>query len=95
MTNSPRTAAASKARHLNALRRKAPAMVEALRELGYTVTEPECGAVFPGGPGQDPCRKPPNHATEAPSTDWKRDYHSNGLLKWRVDGADLPSGGAS
>lgn len=36
-----RTAAASKARHLNALRRKAPAMVEALRELGYTVISPE------------------------------------------------------
>jgi len=38
-----RTAAARKARHLNALRRKAPAMVEALRELGYTVIEPKCG----------------------------------------------------
>lgn len=49
-----------------------------------------CGAIFPGRPGQDPCRKPARHATEAPDTDWKRDYHSNGLLKWRVDGADLP-----
>lgn len=39
-----RTEAASKARHLNALRRKAPAMVEALRELGYTVIEPRVQA---------------------------------------------------
>lgn len=36
-----RTAAASKARHLNALRRKAPEYVAALRELGYTVIAPQ------------------------------------------------------
>lgn len=41
MTDEKRGAAARKARHLNALRRKAPAMVEALRELGYTVTAPQ------------------------------------------------------
>ncbi len=40
-TPQDRTAAARKARHLNALRRKAPAMVEALRELGYLVIDPE------------------------------------------------------
>lgn len=40
MTES-RTAAASKARHLNALRRKAPEMVIGLQELGYFVVPPE------------------------------------------------------
>jgi hypothetical protein len=52
-----------------------------------------CGAVFPLKPGQAPCGKPKNHGTEAPDTDWKRDHHSNGMLKWRVDGADLPPAG--
>lgn len=48
-----------------------------------------CGAVFPLRYGQDPCRKPRDHHL-GPDTDWKRDHHSNGLLKWRVDGADMP-----
>lgn len=48
-----------------------------------------CGAVFPAKPGQAPCRKRRGHE-DGPDTDWKRDYHSNGLLKWRVDGLDLP-----
>jgi len=39
-------------------------------------------AVFGGRP-QDPCRKPKGHE-DGPETDWKRDYHSNGLLKWPV-----------
>jgi hypothetical protein len=43
-----------------------------------------CGAVFSGKPKQDPCRKPAGHE-HGPDTDWKRDYHSNGLLKWPVD----------
>lgn len=49
-----RTAAASKARHLNALRRKAPEYAAGLRELGYTVTAPECGCT----------RNPLGHTTE-------------------------------
>lgn len=40
-TPQSRTAKASKARHLNALRRKAPLYIQALHELGYTVTEPD------------------------------------------------------
>ncbi len=50
-TPQDRTAAARKARHLNALRRKAPAMVEALRELGYTVITPQPS--FTGIPEDD------------------------------------------
>lgn len=48
-----------------------------------------CGAVYPDREGQAPCRKSAGHAVTAPETDWKRMEHSNGLLKWRVDGADL------
>ncbi len=57
---------------------------------------PTCGAVYPRRPGQEPCRKWRDHHL-GPDSDWKRDYHSNGLLKWRVDGADMPSvqGGGS
>lgn len=50
---------------------------------------PLCGAVYPIRSGQEPCKKWRDHHL-GPDTDWKRDYHSNGLLKWRVDGADMP-----
>jgi hypothetical protein len=39
--NESRTAAASKARHLNALRRKAPEYEAGLTELGYIVIHPD------------------------------------------------------
>jgi hypothetical protein len=39
-TPQDRTAKAREARRLNVLRRKAPEYAAALRELGYTVTEP-------------------------------------------------------
>jgi hypothetical protein len=48
-----------------------------------------CGAEFPLRPGQGLCLKAKNHHL-GPDTDWKRHEHSNGLLKWRVDGADMP-----
>ena len=35
-------------------------------------------------PGQPPCTKPIGHE-HGPVTDWKRDYHSNGHLKWPAD----------
>lgn len=54
-----------------------------------TSDPPLCGAVFPLAPGQALCGKPRGHE-DGPDTDWKHDYHSNGLLKWRVDGRDLP-----
>lgn len=52
-----------------------------------------CGAVYKLTPDQPPCAKEKDHATEAPDTDWKRGYHSNGMLKWRADGADIPDVG--
>lgn len=54
-----------------------------------TEYEETCGAEYPLGPGQEPCQKPKGHE-HGPATDWKRGYHSNGLLKWRADGADMP-----
>lgn len=49
-----------------------------------------CGAEYPMRSGQGLCSKAKDHHL-GPDTDWKRDYHSNGLLKWRVDGADMPA----
>ena len=43
-----------------------------------------CGAEFPLRPGQEPCSKPKGHE-RGPESDWKRDQHSNGLLKWSGD----------
>ncbi len=48
----------------------------------------ECGAVYvdpdrPDRPAQAPCGKRVRHWL-GPDTDWKRDYHSNGSLKWPV-----------
>ena len=51
-------------------------------------TNEMCGAEFPLRPGQALCAKPRGHE-HGPDTDWKRDYHSNGLLRWRVDGANM------
>lgn len=48
-----------------------------------------CGAEYPMRSGQGLCSKAKDHHL-GPVTDWKRDYHSNGLLKWRVDRADMP-----
>lgn len=50
----------------------------------------ECGAVahLPGRPPQAPCCKPAGHE-HGPETDWKRGYHSNGMLKWPVT-VDIP-----
>lgn len=50
-----------------------------------------CGAVWVIDPDQAPCSKPKDHAVDAPDTDWKRGYHSNGHLKWRADAGDIPS----
>jgi hypothetical protein len=53
------------------------------------VSEDEsCGAEYPLRPGQEPCSKPAGHE-HGPATDWKRDLHSNGLLKWQVDHSDM------
>jgi hypothetical protein len=48
-----------------------------------------CGAEYPIRSGQGLCSKAKDHHL-GPDSDWKRGYHSNGLLKWRVDGADMP-----
>lgn len=50
-----------------------------------------CGAEYPLRPGQQPCSKPKGHE-HGPATDWKRDLHSNGLLKWQVDHSDMRVG---
>jgi hypothetical protein len=53
------------------------------------LTEELCGAVYtdPDRPDlrpQPPCSKRGGHEN-GPTTDWKRDYHSNGSLKWRAE----------
>lgn len=65
--------------------------MKAVLAAALALVEPEvlCGAVYidPRGgdrPPQDPCGKRRGHEN-GPETDWKRGFHSNGMLKWLVE----------
>lgn len=52
--------------------------------LGTIALRPLCGATYGIGAPQPPCCKRLGHE-DGPETDWYRDLHSNGLLKWPVN----------